>query len=58
VESDRIVIHVEVSLSPTEVGRDEIRLFALGPRLLQLTTPSRSFDGEESVAQLTWGRLA
>jgi lipocalin-like protein len=57
VLSDRILVHVEVSLSPNDIGRDEVRLFALGADGLQITTPRMQVGGEETVGQLLWSRL-
>lgn len=57
VEGDTVVHHVEASLFPLWVGRDEVRYYSFKGDYLTLRTGPIKSGNHTVVAQLTWERV-
>jgi hypothetical protein len=55
---DRVVHHVEVSLNPSLVGTDQVRLVELDGDRLVLIPPARTVNGEAVTTRVSWVRAA
>ncbi|HEX6509132.1 MAG TPA: lipocalin-like domain-containing protein [Chloroflexota bacterium] len=58
VRGDRMIHHVEVSLFPNWVGRDQERIYRLEGDRLCLSTDPLPFGNSHQIARLEWERVS
>ena len=57
VDGDTVTHHVEMSLFPNWIGRDQVRNLKFVEGNLVLTTPAFHLSGDEWTFELVWGRV-
>jgi hypothetical protein len=57
IAGDRIIHHVDSSLTPGWAGLDQVRYFTLNGDDLVLRTPPMRIAGAEVVSELSWRRM-
>ena len=57
VDGNRVVHHVEVSLFPNWVGKDQVRSFQFDSNRLMLTTEPDPSDEKRKTGHLIWERI-
>jgi len=57
VNGNKVIHHVDVSLFPNWIGKDQVRNFQFDGKLLMLSTDPAPGDEKQKTGHLIWGKI-